>query len=282
MRVSATAPVFIINLRAATQRRERMARLLSASGVEAQFLDAVDGRALTPEQTSYWQAHGKRQLLNPGEIGCLLSHMAVWRTVLEAGQDGAFVLEDDLLLASTFKADIDAIWDNREAIPVTGLIRIERDPQTVTLSRAPAFTFGPVHCHSLRRTRAMRTGGYFAKAGAMRAMLAQADQFGSAIDVELFDARRSIFKRLPIAQAVPALCQQAEFSEQHVESAPFLASSIAPTGARSDAKLGLHRPLEDPRLVSIRRMIRPIKHAALRAALRPTGWQRCVIPAPKE
>ena len=73
-------PVLVISLARRPQRRER---LRSQAG-RVTFIDAVDGKALAPMPG-----------LTPGELGCFLSHVAIWRRVADGPHDVVMVLEDD-------------------------------------------------------------------------------------------------------------------------------------------------------------------------------------------
>ena len=68
--------------------------------LEVRIQDAVDGSAL-PAHT--WQAHVGASLirpfypfpLNPGEVGCFLSHREAWQAFLNSAHETCLILEDD-------------------------------------------------------------------------------------------------------------------------------------------------------------------------------------------
>lgn len=92
-----TIPVFVISLRRAAERRERMVAHLSQIGITPRIVDGVDGKTL-PDDT-------KKCLLGPGitmhdgTLGCYLSHIAVYETILAEQIPVALVLEDDARLS---------------------------------------------------------------------------------------------------------------------------------------------------------------------------------------
>lgn len=96
-----------MSLSGAARRREHMDEQLRRLGMPFEFFDAVDGRALSEDQVRAVYDEGRaRQTfwgpLNRGEIGCALSHIAIWRLIVEQRVPHAFVLEDDAILdAST-------------------------------------------------------------------------------------------------------------------------------------------------------------------------------------
>ena len=85
--------IFIINLERAAERRETILRHLRGLGLEAEILPAVEGAHLPPGSLP----QGTHPGLSPGEIGCYLSHVRFWETVVARRLPHAIVLEDDVL-----------------------------------------------------------------------------------------------------------------------------------------------------------------------------------------
>lgn len=92
---------FVISCRRHQARRRRFTEQAVAAGLEQWgFFDAYDGEAMQLA-TGTPGAHGRAGRpaplpLGPGELGCLLSHMAVWRAALALGMGTVAVLEDDV------------------------------------------------------------------------------------------------------------------------------------------------------------------------------------------
>ena len=102
-------PVLVISLRSSSVRRERIASALSALGVPWEFVDAVDGDALSEDELrsaagasalEFQPALGRR--LARGEIGCALSHQLCYRRIIDDGIPSAFIFEDDVHVPSEF------------------------------------------------------------------------------------------------------------------------------------------------------------------------------------
>jgi glycosyl transferase family 25 len=97
--------LFVISLKKSVHRRAYMQQQLDAQGVSYEILDAVDGSALCEEELAYhaqttfppWSSVNTRHLM-PAEVGCILSHLAVYRRMIDEGIDWACVLEDDARL----------------------------------------------------------------------------------------------------------------------------------------------------------------------------------------
>ena len=103
-------PATVISLKRATDRRAQCASELAAIRLPFEFFDAVEGAELTPAELAGVyddEANAKRfkRPLSPAEIGCYLSHRAIWRRLAEGEASAALVFEDDLrLLAGAAEA----------------------------------------------------------------------------------------------------------------------------------------------------------------------------------
>lgn len=100
---------YVINMARSVERRTRMKTELDRSGIDYELVEAVDGRDLDlevaeivrpssvgPRCTTRW----RQQWSFPGVAACSLSHVLVYRKILEAGHERALVLEDDVILPS--------------------------------------------------------------------------------------------------------------------------------------------------------------------------------------
>ncbi len=109
-------PIFIINLEQSTERKKIMTAQLDQLGLPHIFFSAVDGKKLlTPDLVCY--ARHRRRLmfgkdLSHSELGCLLSHRALYRKMVKENIPIAIVLEDDAILSDDFEAVIRALLEN--------------------------------------------------------------------------------------------------------------------------------------------------------------------------
>ncbi len=100
-------PIFVVSLTDATARRAAISTALGDRSLAFQFIDAVDGRSGLPPEYEEFVDRKKTvdtlgHSLTDGEYACALSHMSIYRRILEAGLPGALVLEDDAILTSLF------------------------------------------------------------------------------------------------------------------------------------------------------------------------------------
>lgn len=104
--MSSQLTCFVVNLATATQRREAMQALLAQHQLTATWLDAVDGRLIPEaELAQHFDAERAELEYGPmvrGEIGTSLSHVNIYRQMVEQQIQYAVVLEDDVELAPDF------------------------------------------------------------------------------------------------------------------------------------------------------------------------------------
>lgn len=97
-------PIFVISLARAIGRRADITRRLNADGVRYELTDAVDYKRLDFDNLPVrvrQEAHVKNYQVEiaPGTIGCVMSHMNLWRRMVDEQIPAALILEDD------------AVWD---------------------------------------------------------------------------------------------------------------------------------------------------------------------------
>jgi len=82
-----------------------------------EFVDAVDGRALTNDQLSKYSSEASIRAcgreLSPGEIGCALSHLGIYHKIVDDGFEEAVIFEDDSIINEDFLP----ILKNRKKYP---------------------------------------------------------------------------------------------------------------------------------------------------------------------
>ncbi|MEH6497010.1 MAG: glycosyltransferase family 25 protein, partial [Pseudomonas marincola] len=98
-----------------------MTQRLAGTGFNFQFFEAVDGHSFDAHNTPEYDGKRRRQYfgrdLTAGEIGCLLSHRALYKKMLEENIERALILEDDTILTDDFPQTVaeilasDLDWD---------------------------------------------------------------------------------------------------------------------------------------------------------------------------
>lgn len=95
-------PCYVVNLEKDVERRESISRQLDTLAIPYTIFNAVNGRALSVEEMArhYDEERAVREhrRLVPGEIGCALSHLGIYREMVEKDLPSALILEDDASL----------------------------------------------------------------------------------------------------------------------------------------------------------------------------------------
>jgi glycosyl transferase family 25 len=118
-------PIFVINLERADHRRRFIQSHLGRLGLDYELFRAVDGRSLDRQHVEQSGIYDEKvalekfsRPLSMAEIGCALSHLGVYKTIVERGLEAAIVLEDDAMFNADFwtrmpelLAELPAEWD---------------------------------------------------------------------------------------------------------------------------------------------------------------------------
>lgn len=101
---------YVINLARSPERRAHIAAELGKTGLTHEFVSAVDGRDLDlHDQTVVSPAMLEKDYFLSGSVGCALSHLRAYQSIVAAGLEQALVLEDDVILPEDLEATVDAI-----------------------------------------------------------------------------------------------------------------------------------------------------------------------------
>ena len=97
-----TTKIYVISLKRAPGRRKFMEEQLATLGLEAEFVEAIDGLELSEETlranfTDKEYTNPRR--MTPTEMGCAWSHRNVYKRLIDSEEEYALVLEDDAVLA---------------------------------------------------------------------------------------------------------------------------------------------------------------------------------------
>ena len=97
--VSHQVRVFVINRAKDADRRADMSKRLEALGLAHQFFEAVDGHNMDAYAAPEYDGVTRRRYfgrdLSVGEIGCMLSHRAVYKKIVDEQIPLTLILEDD-------------------------------------------------------------------------------------------------------------------------------------------------------------------------------------------
>ncbi|MWN90077.1 hypothetical protein GQ597_05075 [Gilliamella sp. Pra-s65] len=90
--------IFIINLERESAKKEHIKKECEKLNLDFEIYNAVDGNALSEEFIQNAVYDYPNNFLTKGEIGCALSHINVYKKIIQNNLPYALVLEDDAVL----------------------------------------------------------------------------------------------------------------------------------------------------------------------------------------
>lgn len=134
-------PVFVINLAHDAERRGHMDKQLAKVGFSAEFIPAVNGRALSDID---WQAYDKAKALRiygvemmGTEIGCTLSHYRLYERIVRDNIPVALIMEDDIEISPNLPRILEDLLANPS--PEWLVVRLESLRGRVREPKSPKF-----------------------------------------------------------------------------------------------------------------------------------------------
>lgn len=141
--------IFVINMKRSIERRAFMHKQLINQNLDFEFVQAVDGAALTDDYLSricdYKEMAAKRPwLLKRGVYGCLLSHLSIYKDIIANNIPFALVLEDDVEISDKLKSKLDKIGNSiREGEVI--LLFLQNNHTNIVFSEQHAISLGDAY-----------------------------------------------------------------------------------------------------------------------------------------
>lgn len=96
-------PIFVISLTISTHRRDKIKNILEKANQHFQYYDAVLGSNLNSHETQLRDALiVPNSKITAGEIGCFLSHILLWKHIVNLDIERAIIFEDDINPVASF------------------------------------------------------------------------------------------------------------------------------------------------------------------------------------
>jgi glycosyl transferase family 25 len=211
---------FVINLPGETARHDEIQRRLDAIGLPHEFVQAVDGRQLDPTELArrydVAAATDRYRAMSPSEIGCALSHLLVYRIIVERGLPWALVLEDDAAPSAEVPSVLAALAARTDPADAT----------VVLLNHVDKYTRNGLQWlldgYRLARPYGYwwRAHGYFVTQAAARALLAGLEPISAAADHWIeFERRRLVTMRavVPFCIGLSPLAERSSIESLRAE-----------------------------------------------------------------
>lgn len=196
---------YLINLDRSSDRLEWFLKSTSDLDLDVVRIPAIDGNLLPDTETAAWLRYQSGHYdLVATEVGCFLSHRAVWGAVAGGENAWAFVAEDDI----HFAVSASRFFSNPRWLPADAdIVKAETFCNRVEVSGWP---HSRVDGHSLRVLRSHHGGsaGYFVSRPAAHKLVELTERVCDLADEVLFDPRLGVADKFRIYQIDPAICVQ--------------------------------------------------------------------------
>ena len=179
--VASQIPIVVISLQRSVDRRAYMREHLGRLGLDFEFFDAIDGRALTQEERRYYEP-----TMAPGSVGCAESYRNVLHDIASGPHEFVCVLEDD---ASLHPAALDILDPVQlRTFPRFDILRLSslvyRPRRRLMLPIATRDQFSVV---AIYRPFVGSAGQIFSRAGAQKTLQVFQPMMRAPFDIALFE-----------------------------------------------------------------------------------------------
>lgn len=94
--------IYVINLKKNKDRYKKFMKNARKANVKVDRFNAVYGKELSKDHPDILKYFAKDHGLNPGQIGCALSHIKIWEDAIRHNYKNIIVFEDDAIIPEDF------------------------------------------------------------------------------------------------------------------------------------------------------------------------------------
>lgn len=175
--------ILLINLDKSTDRFAHCQQELAKVQLKAERISAVYGADLSQQQLaqaySYQLPGAYHKALNPGEVGCYLSHRKAWQRIIDQQLDFAIILEDDFIINGDLPGAIEQI--SKLTTPWDYIKLAEHQRKRSAIASQPLGDFTLVN---YRKVPARTCAQAVSLSGAKK-LLAHSQPFKRPVDIDL-------------------------------------------------------------------------------------------------
>lgn len=119
-------PIFVVSLEQSLERRAKIEAQFKKRNFDFTFFNAINGNKINAQELSSLYNEGLalktcRRPLTLGEIGCSLSHLFLYKKMVEEGIEEAIIFEDDIVINDHF-AEVYTSLKNSQDLPLENAI----------------------------------------------------------------------------------------------------------------------------------------------------------------
>ena len=207
---------FVISLASATDRRKHIEAEFGKHNVNYEFFDALTPDIAKPyaERLSLNLASAN---LTPGELACMMSHVAIWEIIIKENLAYATIFEDDIYLGD----DSETLLNSDDWVrPGWNIIKVEAFAKKAYLSKNTHDILQKKRHITELKGRNLGTAGYMLS---LRGAQIYLDYISKNKLLPLDELMFDDFLKLgtePVYQMIPALCIQEMLLNKNNSSLP--------------------------------------------------------------
>lgn len=174
--------IFVISLADAAERRRHIQQQLSALNLSFNWLEAVDARqwdddtaAQFIDQKSLYKNVNHKPMR--GSIGCHLSHIKAYETLLASDDEACLILEDDAVISDDLPSSMAALEDAMKHIDILFLCDRRENRASIKIA-----DIGKNHGLFVKKFSNLGTTGYAINRQAAHKLVTRHKSFGIEID----------------------------------------------------------------------------------------------------
>ena len=204
--------MFCLTLKDTPKRREYAEQHFKENGLDVEFFEGINGttfglKTIIPYKDD--NPDGDDYFISSGHIGCILSHLMLWKTLQYLPYDDIIIFEDDLVLTIDFKNKFidyyNQLPSNWEYV-FLGHCCLASDEYNTKITSNILTSIHPPMC----------THGYMIKKSALPTLIETNSIAWSHIDIQI---QKKTLKKLPFYIYMPPLVDQ--LSIQHDNKSDF-------------------------------------------------------------
>jgi len=198
--------IFVVSLKNALERRKHINKQFMTQQIEFQYFDAIEPHQIE-EALKNTGIELKNCSLTKGEIGCLLSHISLWKKIIDNNLPYMAIFEDDIYLGENVKAFLtDASWIDKHS----DLIKLEEfTPRVVLGEKVKEFETEPYRALFDLKSKNLGTAGYILSLHGAKQLISYIQSLDKLIALDHLMFENCIQNKvLSVRQMKPALCIQ--------------------------------------------------------------------------
>ena len=197
--------VFVISLDSATERRQHICEEFKKNSIAFNFYDAITPATALDAAKSVGIDLSRKAVLTNGEVACLLSHVMLWKKIVDQNLEYIAIFEDDVHLGNNIQSFFtDFSWIPNDV----HIIKLEAFDKEVDLSFFPKFL---KNGRGLYHLKAMHLGGagYILSREAAEHFLMIIQNMPELVPVDHILFGRDVkYGKYKTYQITPAICAQ--------------------------------------------------------------------------